>query len=85
MGKAVLTQAWEVKEKMIVVIKVTTSSRAVRVVLKPGHDVLQVSTVAAALTPHKEPLHHMVAHCTSTGTLATPGGEKCVAGQSSFH
>lgn len=55
-----------------VLTQVTAASRAVSAALQPVHDVLQMSSVAAALTPHKQPLHHMVAHRTNTGTLVAP-------------
>lgn len=54
----------------------TTTGRAVCVALEPVHDVLQVSAVAAALAPHKQSFHHMVAHCAHAGTLVAPGGER---------
>lgn len=62
-----------------VLAQVTTASGAVGVALQPVHNVFQVSAVAAALTPHKHSLHHMVAHCTYAGTLVTPreGGADC--------
>lgn len=58
-----------------VLTQVTTARRAVGAALEPVHDVFQMSAVAAPLTPHKQPFHHMVAHCTHTGTLVAPRGE----------
>lgn len=58
-----------------VLTQVTTAGRAVGTDLQPVHDVLQVSTVTAALAPHKQSFHHVVAHSTHTGTLVTPRGE----------
>lgn len=53
----------------------TTAGGAVCAALEPVHDVLQVSAVAAALTPHKQSFDHMVAHCTHAGTLVAPAEE----------
>lgn len=64
-----------------VLTQVTTTSRTVGAVLQPVHNVFQVSTVAAALTPHKQSLHHMVAHCAHAGTLVTPRGHTRVVHQ----
>lgn len=54
---------------------VTAARRTVSTALQPVHYVLQMSTVAAALTPNKQSLHHMVAHCTYTSTLVAPRDE----------
>lgn len=51
---------------------VAAACGTVSTALQPVHYVLQMSTVAAALTPHKQTLHHMVANCTYTGTLVAP-------------
>ncbi|KAG8145499.1 hypothetical protein E2320_012022 [Naja naja] len=42
---------------------------------QPFHDMLQVTTVAAALAPHKEALDHVVAHGAHAGTLPAPEKE----------
>lgn len=55
-----------------VLTQVTAAGRAVRAALEPVHNVLQMSPMAASLTPDKQSLHHMVAHCTYTGTLVAP-------------
>lgn len=68
-----------------VLTQVAAASRAVGAALEPVHNVLQMSTVAAALTPHKQSLHHMVAHCTYAGTLVAPGGVTQGNCQSSVH
>uniref|UniRef100_A0A2H6N256 Uncharacterized protein n=2 Tax=Micrurus carvalhoi TaxID=3147026 RepID=A0A2H6N256_9SAUR len=39
---------------------------------QPFHDMLQVTTMAAALAPHEEALDHMVAHGTHAGALPAP-------------
>lgn len=64
---------------------VATACRTVSTDLQPVHYVLQMSTVAAALTPHKQTLHHMVANCTYTGTLVAPGEEMQGTCQNSVH
>lgn len=51
---------------------VAAARRAMSAALQPVHYVLQMSAMAAALTPHEQSLHHMVAHCTYTGTLVAP-------------
>lgn len=68
-----------------VLTQVTAASRAVGAALEPVHNVFQVSTMAAPLAPHKQSLHHMVAHCTYTGTLVAPRGEMQGACQRSVH
>lgn len=68
-----------------VLTQVTAASRAVGAALEPVHNVFQVSTMAAPLTPHKQSLHHMVAHCTYTGTLVAPSGETQGDCQRSVH
>lgn len=59
-----------------VLTQVTAAGGAVCAALEPVHDVLQVSAVAAALTPHKQSFDHMVAHCAHAGTLVAPAGEE---------
>lgn len=68
-----------------VLTQVTAASRAVGAALEPVHNVFQVSTMTAPLTPHKQSLHHMVAHCTYTGTLVAPSGETQGVCQRSVH
>lgn len=58
-----------------VLTQVTTAGRAVSAALEPVHHVLQMSAVAAALTPDKQSLYHMVTHCAHTGTLVAPAGK----------
>lgn len=58
-----------------VLTQVTAAGGAVGAALEPVHNVLKVSAVAAPLTPHKQALHHMVAHCAHTRTLVAPRGE----------
>lgn len=58
-----------------VLTQVTAAGRTVCAALEPVHDVLQVSAVAAALTPHKQSFDHMVAHCAHARTLVAPAGE----------
>lgn len=70
----------EVAVRSGVLTLVTAASGTVGAALEPVHDVLQVSAVAAALAPHEQSLHHMVADGTYTGTLATPGGERSEVG-----
>lgn len=55
------------------------------VALQPVHNMFEVSTMAAALTPDKHSLHHMVAHCTYAGTLVTPRAREQTASQTSLH
>lgn len=54
---------------------VAAACGTVSTALQPVHYVLQMSTVAAALTPYKQTFHHMVANCTYTGTLVAPREE----------
>ena len=68
-----------------VLTQVAAAGGTVSAAFQPVHDVLQMSTVAAALTPHKESLYHVVAHCTYTGTLVAPRGDTQGACQSLFH
>lgn len=68
-----------------VLTQVAAAGGAVSAALEPVHHVLQMSTVAAALTPHEQSLHHMVTHRTYTGTLVAPEGKTHAACQSSFH
>lgn len=67
-----------------VLAQVTAAGRAVSAAFEPVHHVLQMSTVAAALTPHEQSLHHMVTHGAYTGTLVAPEGETHGSCQSSF-
>lgn len=55
-----------------VLAEMAAAGGAVGAGLQPLHDVLQVATVAAALAPDEEPLHHVVTHGTHAGTLPTP-------------
>lgn len=68
-----------------VLTQVTTAGGAMGVAFQPVHNMFKVATVAAALTPHKHSLHHMVAHCTYAGTLVTPSGEEQTASQALLH
>ena len=51
----------------------STASWTMGTALEPVHDVLEMSTVAAALAPDKQAFYHMVAHGTDTGTLVASG------------
>lgn len=68
-----------------VLAHVATACRAVSAALQPVHNVLQMSAVAAALTPHEQPLHHMVAHGADAGTLMAPEGQPHSTSENTFH